>query len=182
MRTSATLPEIWKQIDSALFNAVYTGTGGTMVVTLKDGSRTRIMAEQIRDLSDRLLAVAYVAARIQITVLRGGVDWQAVFAGGRNAMQLAPLKTTLGELRLGLWPLIYHVVGNMIWFVPLGLLLRRKKWYWALIAGAAFSVGIEVMQYLLITGMTDIADVILNAFGTLIGWWMGRITGRKKAA
>ena len=33
MRTSATLPELLKQIDSALFNAVYTGTGGTIVVT-----------------------------------------------------------------------------------------------------------------------------------------------------
>ena len=58
-RTGATLPQLWKQIDSALFNAVYTGTDKTMVVTLDDGRRTRIRGELIRDLADRLLALAY---------------------------------------------------------------------------------------------------------------------------
>ena len=59
MRTDATLPQLLAQIDSAVFNAVYTGTGGTMVVTLKDGRRVRITAAFIRDLADRLLALAY---------------------------------------------------------------------------------------------------------------------------
>ena len=128
----------------------------------------------------RLLALAYLAALVQITVLSGGVDWKAVFEHGRHAMQLVPLKTTLGELRRGAWPFIYHVIGNMIWFVPLGFLLGKKKWYWPLAAGAAASVGIELMQYILITGMTDIDDVILNAFGTLIGWGIGRIIRKKR--
>ena len=44
-RTGATLPQLWKQIDSAIFNAVYTGTDKTMVVTLDDGRRTRIRGE-----------------------------------------------------------------------------------------------------------------------------------------
>ena len=58
-RTGATLPQLWKQIDSAIFNAVYTGTDKTMVVTLDDGRRTRIRGELIRDLADRLLSMAY---------------------------------------------------------------------------------------------------------------------------
>ena len=128
----------------------------------------------------KLLALAYLSALVQITVLRGGVDWQKVFAGGRSDMQLVPLKTTLGELRLGLWPFIYHVIGNMIWFMPLGFLLRREKWHRAMIVGAAVSAGIELMQYALMTGMTDIDDLILNILGTVFAWGMGKIFRKKR--
>lgn len=118
----------------------------------------------------RLIAIGYIAALIQITVLRGGVDWQKVLEGARTMPQLVPLKTTVGEAKSGLWPLVYHTAGNMGWFVPLGMLMRKKRWLHALMAGAILSAGIELMQYLLMTGMTDIDDVILNALGTLIGW------------
>ena len=93
MRTSATLPELWKQIDSALFNAVYTGTGGTMVVTLKDGSRTRIMAEQIRDLSDRLLAVAYDSLPVSPSVQDALFDFsrEGSFAAMRELVRRFPM-------------------------------------------------------------------------------------------
>lgn len=58
-RTDIPLATLWRQLDSALFNAIYLGTGRTMVVTLDDGRRTRISSEHIRDLSDRLLALSY---------------------------------------------------------------------------------------------------------------------------
>ena len=93
MRTSATLPELWKQIDSALFNAVYTGTGGTMVVTLDDGRRTRIMAEQIRDLSDRLLAVAYDYLPVSPSVQDALFDFsrEGSFAAMRELVRRFPM-------------------------------------------------------------------------------------------
>ena len=59
MRTDATLHQLLSQIDSAVFNAVYTGSGGTMVVTLDGGRRVRITSAFIHDLADRLLALAY---------------------------------------------------------------------------------------------------------------------------
>ena len=58
-RTQATLPTLWRQIDSAIFNAVYTGTGGTMVVPRNDGAHVRVRSEAIRELSDRLLWLCY---------------------------------------------------------------------------------------------------------------------------
>ncbi len=58
-RTDATLATLWRQIDSAVFNAVYTGTDKTMVVTLDNGKRARVRSELIRDLADRLLALGY---------------------------------------------------------------------------------------------------------------------------
>ena len=59
MRTDATLAALLSQIDSAVFNAVYTGTDRSMVVTLSDGRRVRITSAFIHDLADRLLALAY---------------------------------------------------------------------------------------------------------------------------
>ena len=93
MRTSATLPQLWKQIDSSLFNAVYTGTGGTMVVTMNDGSRVRVMAEQIRDLSDRLLAVAYDSLPISPSVQDALFDFsrEGSFAAMRELVRRFPM-------------------------------------------------------------------------------------------
>ena len=124
----------------------------------------------------RLLGIAYIAALIEITVLRGGVNWTQVFAGGRAQPQLVPLLTTLGTLGSeSLWSFIYHTMGNVIWFVPLGLMLRGTKPWTALLAGAAFSAGIELMQFLLMTGAADMDDILLNALGALLGWGIGRL-------
>ena len=123
----------------------------------------------------RLAALAYLAALVQITVIRGGVDWAQVLTATRDAPQLLPLRTTLEELRAGAWPLIYHVVGNLIWFVPLGVLLRKRGAPVALLAGAGASASIELMQYLLMTGMSDVDDVLLNALGALLGLALARL-------
>ena len=43
----------------------------------------------------RLAGLAYLAALVQITVLRGGVDWAQVLTATRDAPRLLPLRTTL---------------------------------------------------------------------------------------
>ena len=121
-----------------------------------------------------LLGTAYIAALIQITVLRGGIDWQSVFSGSRELPQLVPLGTTIGLLHGGAWSLIYNIAGNLLWFVPLGLMLGRRSAIRALLLGAALSAAIEISQYLLMTGFTDIDDVIFNAAGSLMGWLLYR--------
>ena len=123
----------------------------------------------------RLAALAYLAALIQITVLRGGVDWAKLMTATRDLPRLIPFETTLGELRAGAWLLIYHTLGNLAWFVPLGVLLRKKSALTVLLTGAAVSTFIELMQYLLMTGVTDVDDVLLNALGALLGWALTRL-------
>ena len=59
LRTDATLSALLTQMDSLLFNTVYTGTDKSMVVELDDGRRVRMTSDGIRDLADRLLALAY---------------------------------------------------------------------------------------------------------------------------
>ena len=117
-----------------------------------------------------LLLALYLGALIQITALRLGLVTPRWLGG---ALRLKPLETTLSEARRGAWPLIYHVLGNLGWFVPLGLLLPGKKaprWLWRLLAGLALSAMIEAIQYLLGTGVSDVDDVLLNGLGALAGY------------
>lgn len=117
-----------------------------------------------------VLAVQYLAALVQITALRIGLAGHRWLGGTINPV---PLETTLGAWREGPWTFVYHVAGNLIWFVPLGLLLpmlapQANGWR-VLLAGAGLSLGIEIAQYLLGTGYADVDDVLLNALGALAG-------------
>ena len=110
-----------------------------------------------------LLRTGYLAALAEIIALRGG-------SGSVRALRLVPLQTTLEELRAGAWPFAYHEAGNMIWFVPLGMLLGRKRPLWqAAAVGAGVSLALELAQWILRTGVTDVDDVLLNALGALLG-------------
>lgn len=93
MRTSATLPELLGQIDSAIFNAVYTGTDRTMVVIKSGGCRARITAEQIHDLADRLLAVAYESLPVSPSVQEALFDFsrEGSFAAMRELVRRFPM-------------------------------------------------------------------------------------------
>lgn len=122
-----------------------------------------------------LPGIAYLAALVQITVLRGGINWTQVFHASRPVPQWIPLKTTFLLRNEGTWSFIYNTFGNLIWFIPLGLLLRHGKPLRALLFGAALSAFIELSQYILMTGLTDIDDVILNALGSLLGWAVYRL-------
>ena len=76
------------------------------------------------------------------------------------------------------WHLFYNVVGNCIWFIPLGVMLPaiyrefRKKPLLVIFVGMAVSSSIEILQYILCTGVTDIDDVLFNTIGTAMGYWV----------
>ena len=96
MRTDATLPQLLAQIDSAVFNAVYTGTGGTMVVTLDGGRRVRITGAFIHDLADRLLALAYQDLPASPSVRDALYDFsrEGSFAAMRELVRRFPMDET----------------------------------------------------------------------------------------
>lgn len=123
-----------------------------------------------------LLLALYLAALLQITVIR---DWGAFYAFMSQSHTMAtvqpiPLKTTLEALEGGLWSLCYHVIGNMIWFVPFGLLgaaayARLRRWRILLPEAAGLSLAIEALQWCFATGVSDIDDVLLNTLGAAFG-------------
>ena len=129
----------------------------------------------------RALTVFYLATLVQITALRLGL---APLRPLGNELKLVPLKTTRQELALGTWPFIYHTLGNLLWFVPLGLLMgwrRPQSPAWrALAAGALLSLAVEAVQFLLGTGVADVDDVLLNALGALLGRALYTLAARRR--
>ena len=93
LRTGATLSQLAAQIDSAVFNAVYTATSGSMVLTVKIGRRVRITAAFISDLADRLLSLAYCSLPVSPAVQDALYDFsrEGSFAAMRELVRRFPM-------------------------------------------------------------------------------------------
>ena len=67
-----------------------------------------------------------------------------------------------------------NLMVNIIMFMPCGFLLplflKKNRIWQVLMIGIVLSVIIEIIQTLLSVGTADIDDVILNTFGTFIGF------------
>lgn len=79
---------------------------------------------------------------------------------------------------------LLNLIGNIIMFMPLGFLLD------ALSTGAAnkirvitiaffFSLGIELLQLVLMIGVYDADDIVLNTLGAWLGMCLYRIMAKK---
>ena len=128
------------------------------------------------------LLVFYLAALLQITVIRGGVGLASVLGAPHDGstVQLVPLWYTLQQAKGGWWAIVYPICGNVLWFLPLGLLLP-KLWPQRFACGRAvlgvallLSVSIEVLQWLFGNGISDVDDVIFNVAGAWLGWRLGQ--------
>ena len=71
-----------------------------------------------------------------------------------------------------------NLAGNIILFVPVGLLLpflyQTSTWKGSVALGMLAGLSIEVLQTILRVGIFDIDDVILNALGVVVGYGMMR--------
>ena len=76
--------------------------------------------------------------------------------------------------RDGNYYLVPENLMNIIVFVPIGILsssiFRELKWWNVLIFGTGISLLIEILQLLLKRGTTELADVLHNTLGCLIGF------------
>ncbi len=130
----------------------------------------------------QLIYVCYLSALIQITIIR---DWKnfisiSDISYSIKTVQYIPLTTTKLVLYMGIGSFIYHVIGNMFWFVPLGFLspIVSKKFNEIkkiLILSCIFSFTIELFQFLFNSGVSDIDDIILNVLGSLFGYYCYRL-------
>lgn len=127
---------------------------------------------------DRLalaLLVLYLVLLAVLTLRPVGAD-----ADSTLRINLRPWATIGSALRLGPGSFPFRIlVGNLLAFVPLGLLLpaasRRIPWPLVILAGLALSTIIELTQYGLSLYVghgyraADIDDVIVNVAGTIVG-------------
>jgi glycopeptide antibiotics resistance protein len=67
-----------------------------------------------------------------------------------------------------------NLIGNIIPFMPIGLLaplvFRSISWQKALVLGVVTGLTFEMMEVVFRVGIFDIDDVILNAFGVMVGY------------
>ncbi len=67
-----------------------------------------------------------------------------------------------------------NLFGNIIPFMPIGLLaplvVRSLSWQKALVLGVATGLSMEVMEVVFRVGIFDVDDIILNAFGVMLGY------------
>ncbi len=146
----------------------------------------RLLRKRGTPLSRRREAVVlafylYLLSLVAITVIRDGkhlADWWTV-PHTAETVQLIPILVTLRQGRAGAWYLIYPVAGNILWFVPLGVfwavLRERARWWQVGLGSLILSVSIEVVQWILLSGISDIDDVIFNVVGGLLGFILAKI-------
>ena len=71
---------------------------------------------------------------------------------------------------------IINLGGNIAFLVPIGFLVpfvyRKMTWQKSLALAVAVGLAIEGMEVVFRVGIFDIDDVILNALGTMIGYWV----------
>ncbi|KRM22428.1 VanZ family protein [Latilactobacillus graminis] len=125
-----------------------------------------------------LMFVFYIGLLVSLTVLRHiYYPWQLAlhFQRPLSQINLTPFVETFklrqAPAQLDYW---YNFYGNIIWFIPFGLLRRsltqrKGDWCITIIEGAGLSLCIESAQFILGTGMADIDDLIFNTLGVIIG-------------
>ena len=68
---------------------------------------------------------------------------------------------------------INEIIDNILVFIPLGIYICMLKEDWSILrkisVGFFVSLGIEVLQFILAIGATDITDLIGNTLGGIIG-------------
>lgn len=77
----------------------------------------------------------------------------------------------------------YNSMGNILAFVPFGALLPnllqvKRCFGRVFFLGVLSSVTIEILQFLLMTGVSDIDDVFFNACGVLLGYGLYFLLGQ----
>lgn len=110
-----------------------------------------------------------------------------------NILNLIPFRTISQELDGFSLRLFGNLVGNIILFIPLGIMLPAvkdgfQKFYICIPVICVFSLFVEMIQYLTRSGSADIDDMILNTVGGLIGFTLYKIvsqmirTGRRSSS
>ena len=116
------------------------------------------------------MAFLWLAVLLRITVFRNGCFSHGFFSG---RVEWDAFDYYLELARSGnWWYFIYLFFGNLIWFVPVGILtkLRDGHLWQAVLMGFLLSLSIETAQFVLGSGLSELDDLILNTLGALLGY------------
>ena len=106
--------------------------------------------------------------------------YQASFRKPSN-YNLIPFKTIksywLTYAGTGSWSAILNLLGNVLAFIPYGILFpvltkRQKTFLLTLLSGACLIFLIEGIQLITVWGILDVDDFFLNISGLILGWFI----------
>ena len=127
-------------------------------------------------------ATLVVLFGIYLSLLAWTVLWKldVPWVGGvQRVIKLVPFVATSGSGASA----PFEVTMNLVLFVPfgvyLGLLAPRWAWWRAGVTVAGVSLALEVTQYVLAIGSTDVTDVVANTAGGLVGWGLLALARRQ---
>lgn len=127
-----------------------------------------------RDIIMAAVVTAYVAALIAMLFLRE----HAV-----DSYNLVPFRFVKDYIIDRGVLAFYNIAGNIVVFIPgsvyLALLNRNEKTLVNTAYIAAFSLEVEMMQYMTSRGVADIDDLMLNTLGGLLGIYLLRRLERR---
>ena len=101
--------------------------------------------------------------------------------GSTREIKWIPFVTPGGD-----YLIVLYALANIVYFIPLGFLLARvfkgtiNNAFKAGIAALAISLFIEIMQYLLACGTSEVEDLIMNVTGGIVGYLIAKKISKNK--
>ena len=92
-----------------------------------------------------------------------------------NAIPFVTIRIYLDNLDSAFW--VSQAVGNVLLLLPVGLfgpiaLPWLGRWWRVLLVAIVISASIEVAQLFIPERSADVDDVMINAIGALLGYWL----------
>jgi glycopeptide antibiotics resistance protein len=101
------------------------------------------------------------------------------FPGTNPSINWVPFRSMINDWRTGGWEFVINFLGNVVAFLPIGLLpplIRRRRTTLRQMAlfSLAISLTIEVGQFVSGRRVPDVDDLILNTLGGVAGYLASR--------
>lgn len=137
--------------------------------------------EENRKLEKLLLSITYIIFFVYILVtiriiLLKDVPIYAISKGIFRSVNLIPFYTIwqfIIDSNISFMRATANIIGNIGIFIPMGIffpiVFKKLNKKTMVIAIIFISLGLEIIQYILALGSSDIDDVILNSLGGIIG-------------
>ena len=178
----------FNEIIQMVFNSFLTALLGVIISIIVLYFYKKRRKEELQKPIRTFFFLLYMYMLINVTIFRG-----SLFLNEIHSINLIPFNKLLisSHYQLEIWGkksafliFSYNVFGNIIWFVPFGLLLctisNKMNLLKAFFYSLLLSLGIEACQYVFYTGISDIDDVIFNVIGGIIGYYIYKYIRIKK--
>lgn len=121
------------------------------------------------------LFILYLLLLFRMTVFRSSFGSYPPFSHGQ--ILWVPFVSLWKIYQNSVSYFLYLFLGNLVWFVPFGILLpiltkrRARTIFYCFL----LSLLIETLQYVFGTGVSEVEDLILNTLGGAIGYGIFKI-------